>query len=192
MVRLIGLVVVALLAAGAAQAHTFGAEGAGFVAGFAHPLGGLDHLLAMVAVGLWASQLGGRALWLVPSAFVGAMAVGGLIGMAGVEIGGIEQMILASVLVLGLVVAMAFRIRTDLAMGLVGLFALFHGMAHGLELPEASAPLGYAVGFVLATALLHGVGIAAGLIASTRLSVLATRAAGAVVALAGVGLFLGG
>ncbi len=190
MIRLVTFAA-ALLFAGAAQAHTFGAHGAGFIAGFAHPLGGFDHLLAMIAVGLWAAQLGGRALWAVPAAFVGAMAVGSVAGLTGYELSGLEQAIAVSVLILGLVIAAALRMRTDLAAMLVGAFAICHGIAHGAELPEAAAPVGYAVGFMLATALLHGVGICLGLLSAHKLGAdrfgrYAIRAAGVAIAVAGV------
>ncbi len=185
----------ALLVAGAVLAHTFGAHGAGFVVGFVHPLAGFDHLLAVIGVGLWAAQLGGRALWIVPSAFVGAMALGGAIGLSGYEFSGIEQGIAASVLVLGLVIASALRMRTDLAAMLVGVFAVCHGLAHGAELPETAAPLAYAMGFVLATALLHGVGIGVGLLSARkpgadRVGPCAVRAAGVATAVAGLYLAL--
>lgn len=190
MIRLVAFAA-ALLSAGAAQAHTVGAHGAGFIAGFAHPFGGLDHLLAMIAVGLWAAQLGGRALWVVPAAFAGTMALGGIVGLAGYELSGFEQVVAASVLVLGMVIALALRMRTDLAAMLVGAFAVCHGLAHGAELPASAAPLGYVVGFILATALLHGVGCGLGLLSARtgrtdRIGRRAVRTAGAAIAVAGV------
>ena len=180
-----------LLLAGVAEAHPSASHVSGFVAGFSHPLGGLDHLLAMVAVGLWATQVGGRAIWLVPAAFVGTMAVAGVLAMGGSVIPFVEQGIAASVLLLGLLIATALRLPTPAAVLLVGIFAAFHGIAHGVELPEASAPLGYAAGFVIATALLHGLGIALGLAAAPRLGVRLVQAAGAAIALAGVVLAAG-
>lgn len=177
-----------LLAAMPASAHTLGASGAGFAAGFAHPAGGLDHLLAMVAVGLWAAQSGGRALWTVPAAFMGAMLLGGAMGLAGVALPGIELGIGASVMVLGLLVALAVRAPAALSMAVVGVFALFHGHAHGAEMPEAAAPVLYALGFFLATGLLHASGLAgAFLVRNAQL----VRVAGCAIALSGVVLLLG-
>ncbi len=155
-----------------------------FGAGLVHPLSGLDHLLAMVAVGLWAAQLGGRARWQVPAAFVGVMALGGAIGRAGLVVPGLEQGIAASVLVLGLLVATATRLPVAAGMALAGGFAVFHGVAHGAEMPAAAGGLGYGSGFVTATALLHAAGVGLGLLAG-RVSTRATRLAGWGVAAAG-------
>ncbi len=174
------------LASGPAAAHTFGAEGAGFAAGLSHPLLGLDHLLAMVAVGLWAAQLGGRAVWQVPAAFVLALAAGAGLAMAGVGVPAVEPGIMASVLVLGLLVAGAVRLPAPLGMAVVGLFALCHGHAHGAEMPAAAEPLLYASGFILATVALHAVGVALGLAAARLATPLAARCAGAGVAAAGL------
>jgi urease accessory protein len=181
----------ASLAAGVAEAHTLGAPGAGFAQGFVHPLGGLDHLLAMIAVGLWASQLGGRALWAVPAAFVAMMAGGAVAGWAGVAVPGVEPAIALSLLVLGLVVTTATRLPVALGAALVGVFALFHGHAHGAELPQAASALAYGGGFVAATALLHGIGLAIGLAARERFT-LAMRLGGAGIAAAGVLLMIAG
>jgi urease accessory protein len=172
-----------------AQAHP-GHAGAGFVHGFAHPLSGLDHLLAMFAVGLWATQLGGRALWAVPSAFIGVMVLGGALGMAHAQIPFIEQGILLSVLVLGVLIAAAVRLPLAASMTIVGLFALCHGLAHGAEMPDNSAGFSYAAGFVLTTALLHASGIAAGLMAKGAASRQWMRFAGAAIAVAGLMLCL--
>src|SRR3546814_827787 len=127
-----------LAAACPALAHTYGVYGGGFGAGFSHPLGGLDHVLAMVAVGVWAAQIGGRAMWLVPAAFVAAMIGGGLVGMAGVPLPMVELGIVASVVLLGALIALQSRLPLPLSMALVALFALFHGHAHGLEAPAAT------------------------------------------------------
>lgn len=143
----------------AAFAHTGVGHTYGFAAGLMHPVGGLDHLLAMVAVGLWAAQLGGRALWLVPTSFVLLMLVGGTLGASGMQLPFIEPGIALSVLVLGLLVAGAFRINLAASALIVGLFALFHGHAHGAEMPMEASALGYSLGFALATALLHTAGI---------------------------------
>ena len=146
----------------AALAHPGIGEMHGFVHGFAHPLGGLDHILAMVTVGTFAWQLGGRALWLVPATFVLAMAIGGALAMTGVPVPMVEAGIAASVIVLGAIVALGIKAPLAIAMGLVGLFAIFYGHAHGSEMPLAAATGVYAAGFMLATALLHMTGIAIG------------------------------
>src|SRR6476659_1401554 len=130
----------------AAFAHPGLGDAHGFVAGFAHPLGGLDHILAMVTVGIFAWQLGGRALWLVPAAFVAAMAAGGALAMTGVPVPMVETGIAASVIVLGAIVALGIKAPLAIAMGLVGLFAIFHGHAHGSEMPLAAATGVYAAG----------------------------------------------
>jgi urease accessory protein len=131
--------------------------------GFTHPLGGIDHVLAMVAVGLFAAQLGGRALWLVPASFVAATAAAGLAGMSGGALPMTEAGIAASVIVLGGAIALRLALPVAAAMALVGFFAIFHGYAHGLETPETASGLLYGLGFITATALLHGLGIAIGL-----------------------------
>lgn len=163
----------------------------GFGAGFGHPFGGLDHLLAIVAVGVWATQQGGRAVWLVPLAFVGTMAAGGVAGFIGDGIGGTETVIVASVLVLGAVVAAALKPPLWIAMPLVGAFAFFHGLAHGGELPEAADKLGYTAGFIAATALLHMAGIALSLALREVAPGLVLCAAGAAQVGAGVLLATG-
>ena len=131
--------------------------------GFLHPLGGIDHVLAMVAVGLLAAQLGGRALWLVPASFVAMMAAAGLAGMSGVGLPLTEVGIAASIIVLGGAIALRLALPVAAAMALVGFFAMFHGYAHGLEMPETASGLLYGLGFVAATATLHGLGIGIGL-----------------------------
>ena len=142
-----------------AEAHTFGSQGAGLIAGLTHPFVGLDHLLAMIAVGIWAGQLGGRAVWLIPLTFVSVMAAAATLASFGLLLPLMEPAIACSVLVLGLLIAGSVRLPTSLGALLVGLFAVFHGYAHGLELPQAASPILYGAGFVLATALLHGIGI---------------------------------
>lgn len=134
----------------------------GFAAGFGHPVGGADHMLAMIAVGLWAAQMGGRALWAVPGAFVAMMMVGGVLGLSGIHIPYIEAGILVSVLVLGVMIAGAFKFPLAVSGMLVGIFAVFHGHAHGAEMPMAIGAVLYSAGFLLATAILHAVGILAG------------------------------
>jgi urease accessory protein len=164
--------------------HDFGWD---FSAGLAHPLSGWDHLLAMVAVGLWAAQLGGRARWLVPASFVALMTAGAALGQAGWPIAGSEQAIAASVLVLGLLVAGAVRMPLIASITLVGAFALFHGFAHGTEMPSTAGGLSYGLGFVAMTALLHLAGLGAGSIAARRTSTdRLARIAGAAIACAAV------
>ena len=142
-----------------AEAHTFGSQGAGLIAGLTHPFVGLDHLLAMIAVGIWAGQLGGRAVWLIPLTFVSVMAAAATLASFGLLLPFMEPAIACSVLVLGLLIAGSVRLPTSVGGLLVSLFAVFHGYAHGLELPQAASPILYGAGFVLATALLHGLGI---------------------------------
>lgn len=135
-----------------------GHDSSGLMAGVAHPITGLDHLLAMLAVGLWAAQQQGAARWALPVTFVSTMLLGGLLGFEGLELPFMETGIAASVLALGLLVAVAVRPPMFVAVGLTALFALAHGVAHGLELPELASPWGYAAGFVAATAALHAAG----------------------------------
>jgi urease accessory protein len=146
-----------------ASAHILPGTAHGFQDGFLHPLTGWDHLLAMIAVGLWAAQHRGRAMWLIPLSFVSVMVLGGMLGLAGVSLPGVELAIAISVLALGALVATMTRFTPSLSMAVVGLFALFHGYAHGHEMPAVAGALPFSMGFVLATALLHGLGIAAGL-----------------------------
>jgi urease accessory protein len=152
-----------------------------FSGGFAHPLSGWDHLLAMMAVGLWAAQLGGRARWFVPSAFVGVMALAAVFGHFYGTIPGTEQGIAASILILGLLIATAARLPVAAGMALVGVFAVFHGVAHGAEMPATAGGLSYGAGFVVATALLHAVGLGLGM-ALKKQPTLARFAGGAVAA----------
>ena len=162
-----------------------------FLAGFSHPLVGLDHILAMIAVGLWAAMLGGRALLAVPAAFVGTMIAGFALATTGVALPLVEPMVAASVVVLGLVVAMAVRLPATAGALLVGAFALFHGHAHGVEL-GAAAVLPYLAGFAVATALLHGAGIGSGyLFGAGGKGGIVARIAGGLTAALGVGLAVG-
>jgi urease accessory protein len=153
----------AILLPTAAWAHPGHDATAGFAAGFVHPVTGIDHVLAMVAVGLFAANLGGRALWAVPLSFVSVMALGGALGAAGIALPFVEAGIAISVIVLGLAVALHWKTPIAGAMALAGLFAIFHGHAHGTEMPVDALGLEYGLGFVLATALLHGAGIGFGL-----------------------------
>ncbi|MCI8209250.1 protein hupE [Pseudomonas sp. S25] len=159
----------------------------GLVAGISHPIGGLDHLLAMLAVGLWAAQQKGAARWALPVTFVGTMLIGGLLGFEGLNLPALESGIAASVLALGLAVALAIRPPLFMAVGATALFALFHGVAHGLELPDMSSPAAYAIGFVAATAALHAAGYAVVRFLPTAAAPL-VRIAGAASAAAGVWL----
>jgi urease accessory protein len=179
-----------LLVPSAAWAHTSLAHVNGFASGFAHPLSGVDHVLAMVAVGLLAVRLGGRAVWLVPAAFIGMMTLGGVLGMSGAALPYVEMAIAASVVVLGLAIALNVPLSGAAAAVLVGFFALFHGHAHGAEMSAGSAGVSYAVGFVLATAVLHLAGLGLGA-ALGRSAPRIIGASGAAMAAAGVGLIAG-
>jgi len=177
-----------------AFAHVGIGDAHGFSHGFVHPVSGIDHVLAMVAVGIFAATLGGRALWAVPASFIVMMAVGGALGMMGINVPFVELGIATSVIVLGSAVALRW---TNWPLGattaMVGFFALFHGFAHGAEMPMGASGISYAAGFMLATALLHMVGIGVG-IALGKIGVNAprvTQSLGALVAFAGVGLLTG-
>ena len=173
-----------------AYAHAGAGEASGFLHGFAHPASGLDHICAMLAVGLWAAQMGGRSVWAVPLTFVSVMALGGALPMLGISLPFVEQGIVLSVLLLGVLIAASIRLPLWLSGSMVGLFALWHGHAHGAEMPAPASGVGYALGFMLATALLHISGIAFGLgmqhLSRERL----TQAVGAGIALGGVFLVI--
>ena len=157
--------------------------------GFLHPISGLDHVLAMVAVGVLAAQLAGRALWLLPAVFIAVMAAAAAFGVAGVAPPYAELGIAASVLVLGVVIALRFGMPTSLAVLMVGIFAVFHGVAHGAEMPATISGLAYGAGFVVATALLHVIGIGAAFVARALgepLGGYAVRSLGAIVGVIGV------
>lgn len=176
-----------LFAASGASAHTGLETGFSLVDGALHPVGGLDHLAAMISVGLWAALAGGRRVWIWPLAFVLMMLVGGFIGHAGIAFPAVEPAIALSVIVLGLAVAIGFQAPIALGGVLIGAFALFHGHAHGAEAPSAGW-YGYATGFAFSTALLHAVGIAIGL----AIAGLANRRPAQIIgaATAALGLFL--
>jgi len=169
----------------AAWAHAGHEATAGLWSGIAHPFSGLDHLLAMLAVGIWAAQSGGRAVWVLPCSFVALMLAGGLLGIYGIALPNVEQGIVASLLVLGLLIASACRLHLPVGMTIVGAFALFHGAAHGMEMP-AGSPAFYMAGFAAATALLHGLGLGATLLCRELL----IRLAGAAVSASGLYLLL--
>ena len=176
-----------VFAPAAALAHTGHDDASGLAHGFVHPMTGIDHILAMVAVGLLAAQYGGRALWLVPLNFLVAMAIAGVIGMAGIAAPVAEVGIGVSVVVLGSAIAFQLRPPTFVAMAVVGFFALFHGYAHGAELPDGITGLSFALGFILATALLQGPAVGLGLLmqrqASSRRLI---QAGGGAMALVGI------
>jgi urease accessory protein len=171
-----------------AMAHTGAGAATGFMLGFLHPFGGLDHLLAMTAIGIWASYLGGRALWSVPAAFVGMMIAGAIFGAPGVAMPLVETGIALSVVALGAL--LAFKVQTPVAAGmaLAGLFALMHGQAHGAEMPASGSGFLYGLGFCAATALLHATGVGLGLWTKPNV----TRWVGAAVSAAGVALLAAG
>lgn len=178
-----------------AFAHLDPVEHGSFLAGFTHPLFGLDHILAMVAVGLWAASIGNKALWAVPLAFVATMAIGFGGALFEVPLPFVEPVILASVIFIGIMIALALPLPVAGVAALVAFFALFHGHAHGGEMGEAGA-FGYAAGFLVATALLHAAGVALGLFAGRLLATargqIALRLAGVATALGGVWLAIGG
>lgn len=184
-------VLAAVLAACPAFAHSGDGLSGGFAGGFAHPIFGPDHVIAMVAVGLWGAFLGAPAIWLLPIVFPLVMAFGGVLGILGVPLPGVEIAIAISAVVLGLMVALAARPPLWVAAVLVGGFAIFHGHAHGTELPAGADAVAFSVGFVVATGLLHLAGISFGLLARWPAGRLAVRAAGGAIAVAGVA-FLNG
>lgn len=191
MTRALVLSAVVLFAATAAQAHTASGVGGGFASGFIHPLFGFDHVAAMVAVGLWGAFLGAPAIWLLPVVFPVVMAFGGALGVSGVALPAVEIGIALSGVVLGLLVALAVKTPLSVAAVIVGAFAVFHGHAHGTELPAAANPYAYAAGFVVGTGLLHLGGIAIGSLTKTKEGTWAVRAAGAVIAAVGAGFLTG-
>lgn len=189
------LAAVSVLTPVAALAHTGAGDTHGVVHGFMHPVTGLDHVLAMVAVGILAALLGGRAIWLVPASFVALAAAGGLLGVQGVPVPFVEFGISASVVLLGLAIALQARLPLGWTVGLVGLFGLYHGYAHGAEMPADASGFAYGAGFLAATAMLHiaGIGLGLGIAHMARRS--ATRfaqAGGTAIALAGIVLLARG
>lgn len=173
-----------------AHAHT-GLHADGLSSGFSHPFGGLDHILAMVAVGFWAATLEGKARFIVPAAFVIVMALGAVLGISGFELPMVEAGIAASVALLGLLVAFEVKVPTAAAAAIVGICALFHGHAHGLELPAMADAGGYIVGFLAATIILHAAGIALAMLRFGGAAHIVARIAGAAVAVAGAALLAG-
>lgn len=189
-IRIAVLALAINLAGPPAFAHT-GSMAGGFTGGFAHPLFGPDHIVAMVAVGLWGAFLGAPAIWLLPIVFPLVMAMGGGLGILGVPLPAVETGIAMSAVVLGMMVALAAKPPLWVAAVLVGIFAIFHGHAHGAELPPGADAVAYSVGFVVATGLLHLAGIAFGLLSRWPAGRFAVRAAGGAIALAGLAFLSG-
>lgn len=185
------LILLPIFVASTAQAHTETGNVGGFLSGVMHPITGWDHVIAMVAVGLWGAFLGRPAIWLLPITFPLVMAIGGAAGVVGIPLPHVETGIALSAIVLGLVVALALRPPLWVAVIIVGIFAVFHGHAHGTELPTAANPFAYATGFVLATGCLHILGIVFGLLAKWPAGRVLVRVGGAAIALTG-GAFLFG
>lgn len=188
--RLLPAAALIIVATAPAFAHVGVGDTASFTAGFEHPLFGLDHVTVMIAVGLWAALKGGRALWVWPATFVGIMLAGGALGMAQVSLPFVEPAILASVVALGLLVALAVELPVWVGAVIIGGFAIFHGHAHGMEVPENASGIAYMAGFALATAFLHAIGIGFGILVGQRWRGFA-RLAGAACAAIGVGLIAG-
>ncbi|WP_138423145.1 HupE/UreJ family protein [Maritimibacter alexandrii] len=179
-----------MLVASVAAAHTDSDVG-GFISGFTHPILGWDHVIAMVAVGLWGAFLGKPAIYILPVVFPLVMAVGGALGVLGVPIPAVETGIALSGVVLGLLIAFAVRAPLWVAGVIVGVFAIFHGHAHGTELPDAANPFAYGIGFVIGTGLLHLGGIALGLLVGSAAGRIVVRAAGALIAAVGAAFLFG-
>jgi urease accessory protein len=173
-----------------AQAHVGVGLTSSFSAGFGHPLSGLDHVTVMIAVGLWAVQKGGRVVWAWPAAFVTVMLIGGAVGMTHVPVPFVEPAILASLVTLGLMVGLAIDLPVSAGVAIIAGFAFFHGHAHGTEIAAGAGGLEYTAGFAVATALLHGVGIAAAIAAGARFRGL-VRVVGAACVALGAGLAFG-
>lgn len=186
LLRSTGLVVASLLlSAGVAEAHVGTGGASGLIAGFFHPITGLDHVVAMIAVGLWGAQLGKPAIWMLPITFPLVMAFGGFLGLLGVSISGVEIGIALSGVLLGAAVLTETRPPLFAAAILVAVFAIFHGYAHGAELPHGESALFFSLGFVIATGLLHAIGIVIGLIYHWPWGKITVRAAGGAVGVVG-------
>lgn len=180
------------MTAGPASAHEASAGfGGGFLSGFLHPMLGLDHLTAMIAVGIWGAFLRKPAIWVLPIAFPLVMAFGGAVGVAGVELPYIEPVIAASSVVIGLAILSAWRAQVWLAALIVSVFAIFHGFAHGTELPHSANAAAFGMGFVIATGILHLTGIVFGLLVNRPGGEIALRTAGGVIAVTGAGFLFG-
>lgn len=186
-----GILIGSFFAPNAALAHSDGGISGGFVSGFAHPILGWDHVVAMVAVGMLGAFLGATAIWLLPVIFPLVMAFGAALGVMGVPIPAVETGIAASAVVLGLLILFAARLPLWAACVIVAAFAIFHGYAHGTELPEAANPFAFAVGFVIATGLLHLAGIAIGQVAKWPVGAYAVRAGGGAISMVGLAFLFG-
>ena len=180
-----------LFVPGLAFAHAPEGAGGGFLTGFLHPIMGFDHLVAMVAVGLWGAFLGDRALWILPIVFPSIMAVGAALGIMGLGIPLVEFVIALSGVVLGALIALRFRARLAIAMVLVGIFALFHGYAHGTEMPGQISAFTYGAGFVIGTGLLHLAGIGIGFATRLPRGELMVRGCGGVISVIGLTYLVG-
>jgi len=180
------LLVMTLMPSAGALAHITQGQAGGFGQGFEHPLTGPDHFLAMFAVGIWGAQMGGRAVWALPVTFPLIMAAGGVAGMLGLPLAHVELGIALSILALGSAIALGWRPAEAVALILIGVFAICHGYAHGVELPNAADPADYAVGFVLATGMIHVLGVGVGLALNTPMEGRLSRALGAVIAAGGI------
>jgi urease accessory protein len=186
----VGIAMAGVILSSPAMAHTTNASGAGFAGGLSHPFSGLDHILAMITVGLWASQLGRPAYWVLPLTFPVVMAIGAILGIANVPLPWVEIGITASVIVLGLMVALALKPSLVFSIALVGLFALMHGHSHGTELPQAASPVSYGAGFLISTILLHGIGLVISGTSCRPLGRVGLQTAGAAIAAIGVMLLV--
>lgn len=189
--RILSSTLILAVMSSAAMAHTGLGYSHGLAQGFLHPVTGLDHVLAMVAIGIFAAVIGRRALWMVPGAFMAFMLAGGALAMAGVVVPFVETGIALSVIVLGAVVALRWQAEVAIAVLLAAFFAIFHGYAHGAEMPADAGAATYAAGFLASTALLHAAGLALGWGVSRHADARLARVGGAAVAVAGVGLLSG-
>ena len=187
----LAMIVAAGLVSGPVAAHSEVGAAGGLASGFLHPIFGWDHVIAMVAVGLWGAYLGSPAIWLLPVTFPVVMALGGALGIAGIPLPAVETGIAVSGVILGLLIAFAVRLPIWVAALIVGAFAIFHGYAHGTEMPTAASPFAYALGFVVATGMLHLAGIGFGLLTRTRLGGYAVRGTGLVIAAIGMAFLTG-
>lgn len=188
----IALITLSLLAASpAAFAHPGHLAGSGFASGLLHPFTGLDHLLAMIAVGLWAAQRGGRYLFVIPASFVAMMALGAVAGVSGIGLPLVEPGILGSLIVFGLLIALDARLPLAAGMAVIGSFALFHGYAHAVEMPSQAHLAVFGSGMLLSSIVLHLVGIGAGRFGKTRIHQVALRVAGGLIGVAGILLISG-
>jgi urease accessory protein len=188
--RVIVLLLTTLMVPSLAHAHSGAGETSRLLQGIGHPLSGLDHICAMVAVGLWAAQMGGRSIWAIPLTFINVMALGGILAMMGINLPLVETGIVISLLTLGVLIAASLRLPLVASVIIVGLFATFHGLAHGAEMPETASALAYAAGFIIATAFLHGCGVGLGVAIQRLASPKIVRYAGTAIVLCGAYLLL--